>query len=188
MLDSFLEQLLKDKTQTNLVALFFASPERSIFMGELEKRLRAKDLGDGLNKLIKNGIILSFMKKNLRYYRINTKHPLYYQLKEIIGKHARGYQDELVREIRKLPGVKRVLLTGLFTGSPHFECDIVIIGEPGEKPLNAFILGTQNLMGQELNYAVFTETEFEYRRNIFDRFTKDIMEHEHLIFPGKGNK
>jgi hypothetical protein len=181
MLQKLIEQLLKNRAESNLVTLFFSSPERSFSVSELEKRLGSKTLNPALNSLVKNGILNSFTKKNIRYYRVNKKFLQYSELRTIVQKSAKKYEDELLKAIKKLNGVKSVVLTGIFVGNPKAECDLVIVGKPNQRALDNFVDGVEKLLGQEVNFAVFDEKDFNYRKSIFDRFTKDVLENEHLL-------
>ncbi len=185
MLQQFIEQLLKNRVQTNLVTFFVANPERSFYLGELEKRIGSKDLNKELQNLQKMGFLSSYSRKNAKYYRVVRKHPHYRDLQLVVQKSIRKYEDELVKAIRNLKGVKAAVLSGIFVSDIKAPCDILLIGEPNPKALENFIYGAERLMGQEINYAVFDPKEFEYRKNIFDRFTKDLLEHEHILIDNK---
>lgn len=100
-------------------------------------------------------------------------------------KNRRGYEDELVKHVAKLPGVKAAILTGLFVGRPEFDCDMVVVGKIPEQKLHEFSKGVEKMMGQEINYAYFEMEEFKYRQNMFDRFMKDVFENEHLTILNK---
>lgn len=181
MLQKLIEQLLKNKTESNLIAFFFASPERGFALHELEKRLGPKNLVTALSVFVKNGTLTTYSKKNVKFYRVNKKYVLNKELREIVQKNVRQYEDELVKAAKKLNGVKTVILTGIFVGNTQAECDLVIVGQPSQKTLDAFIAGVERIVGQEINFALFDERDFNYRTNIFDRFTKDILENDHLV-------
>jgi hypothetical protein len=181
MLQKLIEHLLKNKTESNLVAFFFASPERGFALHELEKRIGSKNLVPTLNSFVKNGVLNTYSKKNVKFYRVNKKYNLNGELREIIQKNARQYEDELVKAAKKLNGVKAVILTGIFVGNTKADCDMVVVGEPNQKALDNFVAGVEKVIGQEVNFALFEERDFNYRKNIFDRFTKDVLENEHIV-------
>ena len=185
MLQQFIEQLLKSRVQTNLATFFVANPERAFYIGELEKRLGSKDLQKELQNLQKMGFVSSYTRKGSKYYRVVKKHPHYRDLQLVVQKSVRKYEDELVRAIRGLKGVKAAVLSGIFVSDAKAPCDMLLIGEPNQKALEAFIDGAERLMGQEINYTVFDPKEFEYRKHIFDRFTKDLLEHDHILIENK---
>jgi hypothetical protein len=185
MLQQFIEQLLKSRVQTNLVTFFVANPDRAFYLGELEKRIGGKDLQKELHNLQKMGFLTSYSRKGSKYFRAQKKHPHYRDLQLLVQKSVRTYEDELVKAVRGLKGVKAAVLSGLFVSDSKAPCDILIIGEPTEKALETFIFGVERLMGNEVNYTVFNPKEFEYRKHIFDRFTKDLLEHEHILIENK---
>ena len=95
------------------------------------------------------------------------------------------HQDQLVATLKRIRGLRTAVLSGLFTAQPQLECDVLLVGKISQNSLEKFSRGAEKLMGQEINYAVMDPQEYEYRRNTFDRFTKDIFENEHLVLIDK---
>ena len=180
-----LEKIIENKTQINILTFFLASPERSFFIGELESRIGGKNLLADLVSLVKMDYLLEYTKKGRKYFRINRKHPEYVQLKDQATKFVKNYEDEFYKYIKKLTGAKLVILSGIFTGQMNQECDLLLVGEFQQRPLEKFIEGTQKIAGQEINFVVMPEKEFDYRKNIFDRFIKNLLEIDHLIVVNK---
>ncbi len=176
-----LNQILESKVKINIVSFFLANPERSFFSGELEKRLGSKSLPPHLNSLIKMDLLKTFSKKGKRYYIVNSKNDFWSKLRSAVSKILKKYEDELVKAVKKLPGVKVAVLSGLFAAQPDRECDLLLVGKIPQSNLDNFIRGAEKIAGQELNYALFTSEEYQYRKSIFDRFMKDIFEYPHIV-------
>ena len=185
-MEELLKNLLESKTKLDLVTFLYSSPDRAFYSGEIKKRIGGKNLEQDILYLEKLNLANSFSKKGKKYYRLNSKHPLYSQLRSQIQKSKKGYEDELVKAITKIPGIKVAILSGLFVGRPEFECDLLLVGDKvAEQKVQDFAKGAEKIMGQEINYALFETTEFKYRQNIFDRFMKNVFENDHLTVLNK---
>ena len=177
-----LEKILESNGRTRVAAFFLANPPRAFYVGEVRTRLGGKSPAPELRQLVALGFLTTFSKKGKRYYAVNKKFNGYRELRDSVATAARRYEDELFRQIRALHGVSYAVLTGLFTGYPSFECDILLVGNPkGSAAIERFAAGLNSLMGQEVNYAIMPPGEFRYRSNTFDRFIKDIFENRHIV-------
>jgi hypothetical protein len=185
MSENLLNTILESKVKTNIVAFFLANPERSFFIGEIEKRLSSKSLTPHLAALVKLGLLKTFSKKGKKYFIVNKKNTFLNDLRLSISKNLKSYEDELVKAMKKVNGLKVGVLTGIFTANPEMSCDILLAGNITPKALENFIKGAEKLMGQELNFALFELKEYEYRKSIFDRFMKDIFENPHIVVVNK---
>jgi hypothetical protein len=81
----------------------------------------------------------------------------------------------------RLGDCKLVLLTGVFTGRPRIETDLLFVGKPKGAKLNRLLRLAEKFAEQEINYTIFSASEFEYRQIMNDRFLKNIMENSPLI-------
>jgi len=183
MSEALLENILESKSKTNLVAFFLATPERAFYVGELEKRI-GSNVGPHLNAMVKSGLLLTFTKKNNRYYVINKRNPFWNNLRLPMAKSLK-YEDELVKALKKMNNLKVGVLSGVFTANPNMQCDILLAGDVNQRALDNFIAGAERLVGQEVNYALFSSEEYQHRRSIFDRFMKDIFENPHIVVVNK---
>lgn len=183
--ESQLNQILDSQLKTKIVSFFLANPERSFFNGELEKRLVSKKLAPHLSSLIKTGLLNTFVKKGKRYYTVNSKNSFWSHIRAAVSKNFKKYEDELLVAIKKLPGVKVAVLSGLFTAMPDRNCDLLLVGNIPTRNLDNFVRGLEKLAGQEVNYALFSMQEYQYRKSIFDRFMKDIFEYPHIVVVDK---
>lgn len=185
MSENLLNNILESKLKTKIVAFFLANPERSFFLGELQKRLGSNSLTPHLNALIKKDLLITFSKRGKKYYIVNKRNPFLHQLRLSVSKNFRKYEDELTRNMKKISGLKVGVLTGLFCAEPGLSCDILLVGKISPLSIEGFVNGAEKIMGQELNYAVFDVKEYEHRKSMFDRFMKDIFENPHLMVVNK---
>lgn len=76
------------KNKTKLLKLFYANPGQSYYMHEIGRLLRKKPgvFQRVINKMEREGILTSEYRANARYFRANTRYPIYSELKSILAK------------------------------------------------------------------------------------------------------
>lgn len=180
-----MENITENKRKARVLQFFLSRPERSFFAGELRKKLGSRGLENDLTALVKQGLLFSTRKRGNKYYRINSKHPQYLDLKNWAKRIKRVAEDDLVKIVRRLPGVKLAVLSGFLAGENKLECDLLLVGKFPAKKLDNFVKSAESLVDNEINYAVMDLAEFDYRKNTFDRFMKDIFENTHVVLVDK---
>jgi hypothetical protein len=186
--DSFVENLERNKQQRQFFALLLAAPERSFGPKELQIRLSVRP--SALKKIIASGLryglLQAFQRRNIRFIGLKNHLPEKEELARLLRrlKTPKVKKDPIERAAKRLRSVRTVALSGLFTHSPHLSIDAVIVGKPAKKALKRFIKLLESLARQEVNYTVLTNAEFSYRRNIPDRFMKDLLEHPYWMIKG----
>jgi DNA-binding transcriptional ArsR family regulator len=187
-----LEQILSSSSQSAVLALLLAAPERSFAPKELSGRLRLSQsrVLSALSNFLKLGIVTAFAKGGRKYYLLNGKHKLLGEIKSSLK--TRSYEDELFAAVRRLGQIRAAFLSGIFTGQPQLPVDILLVGKVNLNKLDKFLGACKKLMGQDINYSIMSPAEFQLRRDTFDRFIKDIFDYRHLVvvdkLPRKGKK
>jgi hypothetical protein len=178
-----LKELLNSKNESAILSFFLLAPPRSFSALEISKRLSIPYLKTirTLNKLTAHSQLVSFTKKNKKYYLLNIKYKLLPEIKTYLLKKGQHYEDELFSALRKLGEVKAAFLSGLFTAQPHLPVDLLLVGKARLSKLEDFLNALEKIMGQEINYALMPVSEFELRRNTFDKFIKDIFDYKHIV-------
>jgi len=100
----------KSKIRRDLLALFFTNPYQKYYLRELERILgySAGSIRRELLKFQKDDLFKTEKAGNMLYYQLNTKHPLYRELKSIVAKTV-GLEARIrialssIISIRKLP-------------------------------------------------------------------------------------
>ncbi len=180
MVSNFLENRIKAK----IIIFFLQHQERAFYIRELESVLHSKSLNPHLNDLVKAGFLKSFVKKGSRFYMLNTKSALIADFKSIISKQrikSRPIFDPLEKAILKVKGLKVAVLSGLFVGNLNADCDLLLAGSVSQRSLDNLVSKIEVMVGQEINYALFSSSEYQYRKNIFDRFMKDVFDNRHAV-------
>jgi predicted transcriptional regulator with HTH domain len=184
------EQLFGSKTRVKLLQLFMSNPNRSFYVREITRKVEEQinSVRRELANLLSIGVITSDNSNNKLYYEVNQKYDYFGPLAEMFGdksatkkssKKDKTVEDSdftLESSIRTLGNVQLAVLSGQFTRDQKSAVDILIVGDINKTKLENFIADLEKSEKKELRYAVFTEQEFGYRRQINDRFTLTVLE------------
>ena len=193
-----LEQLFGSNTRSRLLNLFLRNPERPFYVRELTRRLRShinsvrrelSNLEDiGLIKIIVEhddggGSEKKFGAK--KYYQVSKDFVLFQELQALILKSQLLLQKDLKKRINELGKVHYLALTGSFLGRDDLPVDLFIIGKFNAEKLKRLVRRFEKSLGDEINYTVMTNREFNYRRQITDRFLFSVIESPKIVLIDK---
>lgn len=178
-----IEQLLGSKTRVKLLQLFLGNPNRSFYVREITRKIdeQINSVRRELSNLLNIGIIVSDMNNNRLYYEVNQTYQFYEPLRAIFGStvqagpkqpHDTTSQDE---EFKALGNVELLLLTGQFTRDDKAGVDVLIVGNTNVNAVQKFVLGLEAKEAKELRYTVMTLSNFQYRRQVNDRFLGQVI-------------
>jgi DNA-binding HxlR family transcriptional regulator len=178
-----LAQLLSSKPKTNLINLFLAHPTRSFSFTELKLSSGCANqlLKETVKELDKMDFVIVTIKNRVKYYQMNRRFALYPELLNLLRRVRKIPKDLLAQAASRLTNCKLVVLTGVFAGKPRMETDLLFVGRIGHRKLQAFLKLAEKFAEQEVNYTVFSNHEFEYRKSMNDRFVKNILDNNPIL-------
>lgn len=174
-----LHDLVVSKVRVKVVEAFFQQPDEMLYVRELTRMINEEinAVRRELDRLLECGLIKSEQRGNRLYYSLNKRYLFYQELQQIVAKST-GLGRKLRRLRRKLGTLDYVMFSGRFIRGLkpiRDEVDILIIGEVVLSELEALMKEEQNRIGRELNYAVFSLEEFEFRKARRDPFVMEIL-------------
>ncbi len=178
-----LENILNTKLKKRLLGIFFAFPERSFSLLEIQAMLGTKNRI--ITRILKDfsaaQLLNSASKKKKRYYKINPHFRLYQEIEDLVSDEEQRFEDQVAALLKRIPNVRMAVLTGIFTLQPNLEVDLLLVGRGisrlrVQNALN--VIG--KLIGEDVNYAIMDMEEFEHRQLMNDRFIRDILDNPHL--------
>ena len=163
-----------------------------------------------LANLLSIGIISSDTANNKLYYEFNQKFEHYQALSELFGGKGRSKrsrkkqtneessdetsvsslddspqqdvtQDEHVQNIIRAGNVRLLVYTGQFTRDENVEADIIIIGDMNVPNTEHAIGLLEQAEKKAIRYCIFTIDEYEYRRQVNDRFLSNILAAKKIV-------
>jgi hypothetical protein len=183
-----IEQLFGSKTRVKLLRLFFGNPNRSYYVREITRKIdeQINSVRRELANLLSIGIISSDTTNNRLYYEVNQTYELYEPLHMMFGQSSAKESNDSEKtsttsktthsdSLKALGNVELAIYTGQFTRDMSVEVDILIVGDINRTRLANFITTVETDEGKELRYTLMDKKEFDYRRQIKDRFITDLL-------------
>lgn len=183
------EQLFGSKTRVKLLQLFYGNPNRSFYVREITRKIdeQINSVRRELANLLNVGIILSDNTNNRLYYEVNQAYEFYGPLLAIFGTAAKTGPAKVKsskkstatpeeERFKQLGRLEVVLYTGQFTRDESSGIDLLIVGEVNQNALQKFITELEAQENKELRYTVMPPHEFNYRRQIKDRFLTTVLD------------
>ena len=177
-----IEQLLGSKTRVKLLQLFLSNPNRSFYVREITRKVdeQINSVRRELSNLLNIGIIVSDMSNNRLYYEVNQDYEYYRPLRAIFGaESAKGPKAAILGkqrdDLKALGNVELLIYTGQFTRDEHASIDVLIVGSTNSNAVQKFVTELEAKEGKELRYTSMSLADFQYRRQVKDRFITDVM-------------
>lgn len=201
-----IEQLFGSKTRVKLLQLFYSNPNRAFYVREITRKIdeQINSVRRELANLLSIGIISSDTTNNRLYYEVNQAYEYYEPLKTIFG-NGSSMPVEAVEEgvkvkkvtptassveldkIKALGNVEVALYTGQFTRDETSGIDALIVGDINQHALQKFMTELEAQEGKEIRYTVMPSQEFNYRRQIKDRFITTVLSSKKQILIDKNS-
>jgi hypothetical protein len=193
------EQLFGSKTRVKLLKLFYSNPNRSFFVREITRKIdeQINSVRRELANLLSIGIITSDDSNHKLYYEVNQDYLHYKSLSEIFNSNAvtsskakktPGVAAKKVdNPLKPLGNVELALYTGQFTRDEHSGIDFLVVGDINQVQLDKFVADLEKTENKELRYTVMTMKEFNYRKQINDKFINGIFSSKVQVLVDKQN-
>ncbi len=173
-----LAELLSSRVKAEIFRLLFGAAPRELHGREIE---RQSGLADGtvrqeLKRLSRLGVVESRPDGNRTYYRANTRHPLYPDIRNLVLK-----TDGLVEALRTALESADIPLAFVFgslaagTEQAESDVDLIVIGTVSLRQLGKLLSGVAAQVGREINPHVFTVEEFARRKKARDHFISTVL-------------
>lgn len=189
-----IEQLFGSKTRARLLGLFLENPQQAFYVRELTRRIDAQlnSVRRELQNLIELGLVVTksggrgrTIAERKKYYTANINFLLFHDLRNLFRKIQILLKQSLVHEIQTRGDVDLLVFTGRFVNNVGVQTDILIVGSIDQKSLQKVVSGFESELGYEINYTLMPKEEFNYRRQITDRFLSSILEGEKVVMVDK---
>src|SRR4030042_2514492 len=152
-----LESLYISKSiiRQDLLTLCFSNPTQKHYLRELQRGLgySAGSIRRELLKFQKDNLFNTQRVGNLLYYSLNTKHPLFKELKMIVFKTV-GVEGRLRNTLSSIHGIRVAFIYGSYAKRKEKESsdiDLMIIGNPDTSRLNEKIAELETRLKREIN-------------------------------------
>ncbi len=156
-----IEALISSKTRIKLLLKFFLNSNATSYLRGLES-----EFGDStnsirleLNRFEEAGMLTSFLEGNKKFFRANTKHPLYREVHNILLKYI-GFDKIIDEVINRLGQVEEVYVTGEFAkGLDSPIIDLIFIGNINRGYLVHLIGKVEKLISRKVRFITYRMNE-----------------------------
>ena len=174
-----LQDFMISRVRVKMVELFFTNPEDMYYVREITREIKEEinAVRRELDRMLGAGMLKSEQRGNRLYYFLNTRYPYFQELQQMAVKST-GLGKKIRRLRRKLGTLNFVMFSSKFVQNAQprqGEVDILVIGEVVLPELSDLIKEEEKRIGREVNYAVFSNDEFEFRKTRRDPFIMDVL-------------
>lgn len=176
------------KARAEIFRLLFETGDREIHLRDLARLagLSPAALLKELSSLAAKELVQTRRDGNRLYYRANTSHPLYPELRGMVLKTS-GIAAALARALAPLDGIGLALIFGSVaagTATSRSDVDLLVIGSVGLRKISSALRGVAEALGREINPVCLTAAEWREKRRNNDAFTTRVSSEPKLWLKG----
>jgi hypothetical protein len=147
---------------------FFLNPENTSYLrgladetGESTNSIRVE-----LNRLEQAGMLDSFNQGNKKLFKVNQKHPLFFDVRNIILKYV-GIDQIIENVINRLGNVEEVYVLGEYAqGKDSGVIDLLLLGEINHEYLNKLTLKVEKAIQRKIRHLVYLNKDAEFENHL----------------------
>jgi predicted nucleotidyltransferase len=182
-----LAELLSSRVKAEIFRLLFGATPRELHVREIERQSGLADatVRQELKRLLRVGVVESRIDGNRTYYRADTGHPLYPDIRNLVLKTI-GLKDALCEALASSDVKLAFIFGSVAAGTENAESDIdlIVIGSLSLRQLSRLLSGVAMRVGREINPHVFTAEEFKRRMKARDHFITTVLAAPKLVVIG----
>ena len=180
--------IAKSKIRQYLLALFFTNPSKRYYLRELQRILgySAGSIRRELLRFQKDNLFTTQKVGNLLYYRLNTRHPLFKELKSIVSKTV-GVQGSIREVLEEIGNVKFSFIYGSYAKAKETtfsDIDLIVIGNADEDKLIKELDRLEEKFQREINYKLYTLKKFKKDIENKEPFILEIIRDKKIMLIG----
>ena len=162
-----------------MVELFYSKPAEMYYVREITREIKEEinAVRRELDRMVGTGMLKSEERGNRLYYQLNTRYLYHQELQQMVVKST-GLGEKMRKFRRKLGQVSFIMFSGKFVqglAPSQGEIDLLVVGDIVLPELEQLIKQEEKKFDREINYAVFTDEEFEFRKTRRDPFMMDVL-------------
>jgi DNA-binding transcriptional ArsR family regulator len=185
-----LSDILSSRVRAEIFRLLFGLDEKELHLREMERQasLSLGTIRQDLQKLVKLDLVTTRRDGNRLYFRANTDHPLYPEIRKLVLKTA-GLV-EIFKSVLDREGVELAFVFGSLASKREkaaSDVDLMVIGAVSLRVLSSWLSGVSDQIDREINPYTMTVEEFQRRKQKGDHFLSNVIESPKLFIIGNEN-
>ena len=161
-MDNLFAGLISSKTRIKLLVRFFFNPQTQSYLRELAKEFNVStnSVREELNQLTKTKLLKSQKNGRQVMYTANTKHPLFSDLKSMVGK-VMGIDQVIDGIVHRLGDLEEAYLIDDYAdGKDTGIIDLVLVGDIDQYHLNDLSRKTERYIKRKIRSLVLSHKEY----------------------------
>ena len=161
-MDNLFAGLIASKTRIKLLVRFFFNPRTRSYLRELAKEFNVStnSVREELNQLTKTQLLKSEKNGRHVFYAANVEHPLFPELKSMVGK-VMGIDQVIDSIVTRLGDLERAyLLDDYAEGKDTGIIDLLLVGNIDHYHLNDLSRKTERYIKRKIRSLVLSRKEF----------------------------
>ncbi len=162
-MDNLLAGLIASKTRVKLLMRFFFNPEARSYLRELAKEFNVSTnaVREELNQLKKTDLLKSEKNGRQVFYKANTSHALFPELKSMVSK-VMGIDQVIDSIINRLGNLEKAYLVDDYAeGKDTGIIDIILVGDIDHYHLTDLSRKTERYIKRKIRSLVLSQAEYE---------------------------
>ena len=163
VLDNLLAGLIASKTRVKLLMRLFFNPQARSYLRELAKEfdVSTNAVREELNQLKKTNLLKSEKNGRQVFYKANTGHALFPELKSMVSK-VMGIDQVIDSIIQRLGNLESAYLIDDYAeGKDTGIIDIILVGDIDHYHLNDLSRKTERYIKRKIRSLVLSQTEYQ---------------------------
>ncbi len=185
-----LKNIFTSQARIDLLATLLMHPDEEFYLRELATKLKSSPRSISLE--LQNLERISLLRKRIsgkqHYYRINTQHILYGDLRNLFLKTV-GLLDQVMAHLK--PHAAEIdyafiygsMANGRFNADS--DIDLLIIGKVRPRQMSPLFTALREQLGREINAAIFPMAEFADKVRMRDHFISKLIDDSLLFVIGE---
>ncbi len=186
-----LAKLFGSTARVKILKLFLLNPDTSYYMRQISRHLNLQlsAVRRELENLETLGLLESRQgeeheegmkdekgnKNDRKYFQANREFILFNEIRELIIKAQVLCERDFTDKLKKLGSIKMLILSGLFINDKQAPVDMLIVGNFDTNKVAKLVKNLEEELVNEVNYAVLSEEDFQYRRQVTDVFLYSVL-------------
>lgn len=165
---NLLSGIISSKTRIKLLMRFFFNPKTCSYLRELanEFNVSTNAVREELNQLTRTGLLKSQKNGRQVYYMANQDHPLFPELKSMVGK-VMGLDRVIEDIVGRLGDLERAYLIDDYAeGKDTGIIDLMLVGNIDQYHLNDLSRKTERYIKRKVRSLVLSKDEY---KNLFPK-------------------
>ncbi|MGH2376572.1 MAG: nucleotidyltransferase domain-containing protein [bacterium] len=183
-----LERLLGSRSRARLLTIFVTHPGQEFYAQRLTGMTGLADssVRYELRRLERLGVLIARPEGRQRYYRIDDRHPLFLELKQMVYKTS-GLGEILHDALAGTSGVDVAFIYGSVAKGeerPTSDLDLFVLGTPNREKLAAALDDAERRLGREINLVTMTMDEWRARISAGEGFVEELLRSPKILLIG----